>query len=113
MTMNAPYAGSHPVSGTREFDYEQNSDGSYNFFVRGVDRFNSNIAESVAWATPFGNAFRAADTLWKSFQDNTCDFVNTNGGRSTISPIINNRPDWKKVDKVLKGERSLRELGCN
>tara|TARA_R110002124_G_scaffold250993_1_gene416125 strand:- start:55 stop:1530 length:1476 start_codon:yes stop_codon:yes gene_type:complete len=57
MTMNAPYSGNHPVSGTRQFGYEQNLDGIYNFFVRGVDRFDSNIDENLAWATQFGNAF--------------------------------------------------------
>jgi hypothetical protein len=45
--MNAPYAGNHPVSGTRQFGYEQGFDGSYNFFVRGVDRFNSFIHSDI------------------------------------------------------------------
>ena len=49
MTMNAPYAGNHPVSGTRQFAYVQNPDGSFDFFVRGVDRFDQNGAENFAF----------------------------------------------------------------
>ncbi len=48
MTMNAPYSGNHPVSGTRQFGYEQKADGSYNFFVRGVDRIDSRGMEILA-----------------------------------------------------------------
>lgn len=113
MTMNAPYAGNHPVSGTRQFGYEQNLDGSFSFFVRGVDRFDSNIAENVAYATQFGNAFQGADNLWESFQNKTQQFINDNGGSSSIVTPVKNRPDWDKVQKVLNGERPISDLGCN
>lgn len=113
MTMNAPYAGNHPVSGTRQFGYEQNSDGSYNFFVRGVDRFDSNIAENVAYATQFGDAFQGADNLWESFQNKTQQFINNNGGSSSVVARVKNRPDWDEVEDVLNGERPISDLGCN
>jgi hypothetical protein len=115
MTMNAPYAGNHPVSGTRQFGYEQNLDGSYNFFVRGVDRFASNIAENLAWATQSGDAFQGADDLWSSFQEKLNNFVNNpiNGGTSTIVTPTKNRPDWEKVEQVLNGELPVSELDCN
>ncbi|MBW1299038.1 hypothetical protein [Aquimarina litoralis] len=114
MTMNAPYAGNHPVSGTRQFGYEENSNGSYNFYVRGVDRFDSNIIENTSFGLDgFDNAFKGADDLWKSFQTKTRDFVNSNGGNSTIIPPTKNRPDWNKVQQVLKGELAVSELGCN
>src|SRR5690606_18569798 len=110
MTMNAPYAGNHPVSGTRQFGYEQNPNGSYNFFVRGVDRFDSNIAENLAYIRGMGNPFFGADALWSGFQENLNDFVNdsNSGGTSTITPpITDNRPDWDKVEEVLNGERPI------
>tara|TARA_B110000503_G_scaffold128217_1_gene198882 strand:- start:501 stop:2321 length:1821 start_codon:yes stop_codon:yes gene_type:complete len=113
MTMNAPYAGNHPVSGARQFGYELNPDGSYNFFVRGVDRFDSNIAENVAYMLSGGDAFLGADALWESFQEKLNIFVNDNGGNSTeLSPVIN-RPDWDKVQDVLLGLRPISDLGCN
>lgn len=49
MTLEASGAGNHPVSGTRQFGFEtvpSRSGPSYNFFVRGGDRFDSNITEN-------------------------------------------------------------------
>jgi hypothetical protein len=42
-TLEDLIAGNHPVSGTRQFGFELNQNGGYNFFVRGVDRFDSNL----------------------------------------------------------------------
>lgn len=114
MTMNAPYTGNHPVSGTRQFGFEQNFDGSYNFFVRGVDRFDSNLVENVSFGLDgFDNAFQGADDLWESFQNKTQQFINNNGGSSSIVTPVKNRPDWDKVQEVLNGERPINELGCD
>jgi hypothetical protein len=115
MTMNAPYTGNHPVSGTRQFGYEINSNGSFNFFVRGVDRFYSNFIENVAYGLDgFDNAFEGADELWESFQEKLNSFVNNpiNEGASTIVTPSKNRPDWDKVQQVLNGELPISELGC-
>ena len=120
MTMNAPYAGNHPVSGTRQFGYEQNANGSFNFFVRGVDRIDSNGAENILylldWATgdeEEPNPFFGADDLWESFQNNIRDFANNNGGTSSIISPVKNRVDWDKVKEVLNGNLPVSELGCD
>jgi len=113
MTTNAPYSGNHPVSGTRQFGYETNLNGSYNFFVRGTDRFNNNLVENLAWALQGGNAFEGADDLWESFQNKLKAYVNSNFGTAAKNTPTKNRPDWTKVKKVLKGELPITELGCN
>ncbi len=113
MTMEAPWDSNHPVSGTRQFGYEINEDGSYNFFVRGVDRFSSNLQENVAFILSGGNPFFAADILWETFQSNFNDFIIENGGDSTILEPIHNRPDWDEVEEVLNGNRPISDLGCN
>ena len=113
MTMNAPYAGNHPVSGTRQFGYETNSDGSYNFFVRGVDRIASNAIENAAYIFTLGDPFGAADDLWSSFQTKTNEFVNANNGSSIILPPVKSRPDWDDVKDVLRGTKPISDLGCN
>ena len=112
MTMEAPYDSEHPVTGTRQFGIEQNSNGSYNIYVRGVDRITSRIQEIVANAF-LDNQFEKADELWESFQQKTKEFVNANGGVSNIVPVIHNRPDWNKVKEVLQGTKPISELGCN
>jgi hypothetical protein len=103
MTMNAPFAGNHPVSGTREFGYEINTDGSINFYVRGVDRFENPVVQAAAWAAGFGNPFFGADNLWESFQNKTNQFVNQNQGSSVVNPAIKNRVNWGLIEEVLNG----------
>jgi hypothetical protein len=113
MTINAPYAGNHPVSGTRQFGYEINNDGSYNFFVRGVDRIDSLINELLIASITNADPLLGADFLWYNFQENMKNFTNENGGVSTIPSATTNRPDWIKVKDVLLGNRPISDLGCN
>ena len=124
MTMNAPYAGNHPVSGTRQFGYESNSDGSYNFFVRGVDRFDFNVAQVVAFGVSgFDDAFSGADAVWESFQVKLNDFINNpinsnpndpnTLGSSIVVPPTKNRPSWEEVRNVLEGVSPISDLGCD
>jgi hypothetical protein len=112
MTMNAPYAGNHPVSGTRQFGYEQGFDGSYNFFVRGVDRFNSFIHSDIAEVFTQTDPFLGADLLWLTFKQNLNTFVNNNGGVSSEMKSVKSRPNWYKVKEVLLGNKPISELGC-
>ncbi len=113
MTMEAPFDNNHPVSGTRQFGIEESSSGSYNIYVRGVDRFTSNLQENTAYGLSFGNPFYGADNLWESFQQKTKDFINQNEGVSTILAPIHNRPDWDKIKDVLQGIRPISDLGCD
>lgn len=78
----------HPVSGTRQFGIEQNA------------------------SVLFNDAFFAADELWKSFQEKTNQFINSNGGVSSIDTPITNRVNWNKVKKILKGSLPISDLGC-
>jgi hypothetical protein len=112
MTLEAPGAGNHPVSGTRQFGFEPNGTGGYNFFVRGVDRFDSNIAENTLYMVALGNPFFGADALWASFQNKMNQFINNNNGSATINTPLKYRPDWKKVQEILEGERPISDLGC-
>ena len=112
-TMNAPYAGNHPVSGTRQFGYTSNADCSYTFYTRGVDRFNSFIQAGIAQYFINTDPFLGADALWYSLQQNMTNFVNSNGGTSTSEPVIKNRVNWSHVNEVLLGDRPISDLGCN
>jgi len=111
MTMEAPYDSEHPVTGTRQFGIEQNANGSYNIYVRGVDRFTSRIQEATL--DIFTDPFLFADSLWESFQEKTNQFINSNGGVSSINTPITNRPNWNKVKEILEGSKPISDLGCN
>lgn len=110
--------GIHPVSGNREFGLIQNTNGSFTFYTRGVDRitdgFESLIGENanIAMGSPFDNP----DMLWNSLKTKVYDFVQNNSG-SAVTPSNNQnriwRPSWVKVRQVLRGEVSISDLGCN
>ena len=121
--MEVPYGfdqgkdGIHPVSGNREFGLIQNSNGTYTFYTRGVDRmtdgFDSTMGENLNII--LGDPFAKPDKLWNSLKTKVATFVQNNGGNSVAPTISQNviwRPDWTKVRQVLRGEISISELGC-
>ena len=113
MTLEAPGAGNHPVSGTRQFGFEPDVKGGFKFFVKGVDRFNSNLKENAAYILFGGNPFSGADDLWESFQNNLNKFVNVHSGNAQVIKPVKNRVDWEKVNDILEGNRPISDLGCN
>ncbi|WP_417195715.1 hypothetical protein [Bizionia sp.] len=104
--------GPHPVSGNRQIGYEINSNGTYTFYSRGVDRMQSNFDVGIANYMTGGNPFDGADALWSSFQQKVQNFTNNNGGVGNATPITVNRPEWEKVKNVLLGNRPISDLGC-
>jgi hypothetical protein len=104
--------GPHPVSGNRQIGYEMNSNGTYTFYARGVDRMESNFDVGIANYMTGGNPFNGADALWNSFQEKVQNFTNDNGGVGNATSITVNRPEWDKVKNVLLGNRPISDLGC-
>jgi len=104
------------VSGTKEFGLEQNLDGSYNFYTRGVDRVTEWSDEFVGeLPCEQKDAFEGADALWTSLQDNLVNYINNpnNGGSAVKDSISIERPNWDDIRDVLNGVKSIGELGCN
>ncbi|MGB5944417.1 MAG: hypothetical protein WBG71_16145 [Leeuwenhoekiella sp.] len=114
-TIEAPWDFAHPVSGNRQIGYEINTDGSYTFFSRGVDRFESQMDYEVADYMFIGQPLNGADSLWISFQQKLQAFCNKplNDGVANASPRSINRPNWEDVMNVLKGNRPVSDLGCD
>lgn len=119
-TITSPADYLHPVSGTREFGYERNPDGSYNFYTRGVDRVTIGLGDndhtgilSLGDILMTKLAFSGADNLWKTFQNGIEGFVNTNGGYAFKNDPILHRPDYQKLERVLNGELPITALGCD
>lgn len=106
------------LSGNIEFGLIANSNGTYTFYTRGVDRmtdsFESLMAENsnIILGSPFYNP----DVLWNSLKTKIFTFVENNGGSSVAPSPSQNiiwRPDWTKVRQVLRGEVAISDLGCN
>lgn len=104
-----PKDGQHPVSGNREFGFSTNSDGSFTFFTRGVDRITTQFNATAQYFT--NSVFGGADKLWSSFQTKLANYVNQNGGQASIVPPIKHRVDWDLVKSYLFAELEVPE--CN
>lgn len=112
-TIKDPLNGTHPVSGNREFGYVYNTDGSYTFYTRGVDRLTD--IWGAAYQSWDGTPFKNADALWTSFQNKVIAFANNpqNGGTSGAAikgTTQTERPDWAKVRDVRDGKLPLTTL---
>ena len=114
-TIYEPKYKTHPVSGNRDFGFMQNTDGSYTFYTRGVDRLTTIDATTVQNSEFLsymmgGSPFSQADALWTSFQNKINNFVNSNQGSSSVAAQEIYRPDWAKVKAVIDGKAPLSSL---
>lgn len=116
-TIYEPMFGQHPVSGNRDFGYVKNSNGSYTFYTRGVDRLTGLDGNTFQKTTEFfsgeGYPFKQADALWTSFQNIVANFVNKNGGNAGVANQEIHRPDWSLVKDVIDGKKPLSSLSTD
>ena len=112
-TITAPGDGEHPVSGHRKFGFTQNTDGTYTFFTRGIDRTTGYVDQVLQWNT--NKVFEDTEQLWTSLQNKVRDYVNSHGGSASVnaSNTVIARPRWYHVEEYLNGTKTLQELGCN
>ncbi|WP_445761588.1 MULTISPECIES: hypothetical protein [Bacteroidota] len=112
-TIKSPWDYDHPVSGTREFGFTQNQNGTWTFYTRGVDRFTQlATSEAIAWMVGLGDKFKDPDSLWSSLQSGISSYVNNNGGQANVNNPEIWRPSWKSVKDVLMGNKPISDLGC-
>ncbi|MEQ9404463.1 MAG: hypothetical protein RIM99_12795 [Cyclobacteriaceae bacterium] len=114
-TIESPTDWNHPVSGNRQFGLQLDSDGSYTFYTKGVDRVAESSDVFFGNLPTMNSAFEGGDLLWSAFQQNLETFINNpdNGGIAQVQSPKTDRPDWDKVKDVLDGSRSISDIGCN
>ncbi|WP_181304178.1 hypothetical protein [Rufibacter sp. XAAS-G3-1] len=110
-TLKDPFNGVHPVSGNREFGFTTNTDGSYTFYTRGVDRLSDAIitGSQIVGGIPFNQA----DELWTSFQNRIKLYVNNHSGNASNSITETYRPDWSALKDVVDGKKPLSTLSTD
>ena len=94
-------AGSHPVSGTREFGIREQVDGTYVFYTRGIDRLSDRFQESVDLA------FDGGHDLWQLVQSEVAADATARGWAATVMPGVFYRPDWVSLEDYFAGALSL------
>jgi len=116
-TIEDPFNYAHPVSGNRQFGFEVNSNGSYTFYTRGVDRMTNFIEASTRDVVDFAtnmDMLDLANPVWVSFQNIISNHVNSQGGIASINTPVKHRPDYDKLSRFLSGEINVSELDdCN
>ncbi|MDV2446063.1 hypothetical protein CMU93_00935 [Elizabethkingia anophelis] len=110
-----PVYQTHPVSGNRDFGFTKNTNGSYTFYTRGVDRLTKMDGTALQKFSDWTNGltispFSQADSLWTSFQNKIKNFVNNHQGSSNVATQEIERPNWQKVKDVLDGKAPLSTL---
>lgn len=93
------------MSGNREFSYKANTNGSFTFYTKGVDRYFFPLPRTgenslLAFITE-KIAFAGADALWDSFQDRILDYVESHGGQAMKGEAIKKRPKTQFAFKEL------------
>lgn len=114
-TIYEPIYKTHPVSGNRDFGYTENTDGTYTFYTRGVDRLTSLDASLLQEIPDFfikgaGIPFAKADQLWSSFQNGIKSFTDTHQGKANIDAPEIHRPNWDLVKDVIAGKKPLNSI---
>lgn len=136
-TLDDPFNGSHPVSGTREFGITTYPSGSftwdgrtstwpetYNFYIQGADRILSRPGEYVGSILNLStNPSRAlqygiADGVWNGAIGQVAKFVNDasrggHPGSAIINTPLTNRPLWAGIADALQNHRPLNSVPCD
>ncbi len=97
----------HPVSGTRQFGIVANSSSNgaltYTLFIRGVDRVSDNFTK-IAGILSSETVFDMAHKTWMSVMTNINNYINVNGGYSSINKYVSQRLSW---DKDVKSQYTV------
>ena len=98
--------GFHPVSGNRQFGYEQKGN-NFIFFTKGCD---------VAWLS--GNviaaliAYNGGEALWSSFQTKVNAWIIAHLGEITTAPKEQQLPSLGWLIEALKGNSPITKIPC-
>jgi hypothetical protein len=113
----------HPVSGNRQFGIKPLSNGNYEFFIKGVDRYfvpfdftnparNSSI-KLVAYIME-KIAFMGADNLWNSVQDEVISYITQKGGNASKGSTFKKRPKFQDaINMILKQNYPITHVPCD
>lgn len=100
------YDGKHPVSGYRRVGFTKNTDGSFTYYTKGVDKMTAKMQARAA-ENLMKNPFKGADKLWNSLREGIYNFIMKNGGSAVSldsTPVEVHHLKWKEVKECISIE---------
>ena len=101
--------GTHPVSGNRQFGFNQHDDGSVTFYTQATDRISSNrwrAGNLVDYIPLVDGIFEGGGNVWENLQENIGDDLDF----AVVADPVTFRPDYDQVQAVLDGEADISTL---
>ena len=88
---------SQPFSGHRQFGIHKDEEGNYRFFARAIDRiWPSDLISWTGKDDAIKNYLTIADATWNNLIKSVSEFIDMNGGITTIMPPTFVRTDFNK-----------------
>lgn len=91
-------AGTHPVTGHRQFGFTENADGTLTFFTRAADRSTGKAEAFLSYVVFLGGRL-----LWLSMQTGLRKFVIDHGGAAVIEEPFSDRFEYGALLKRFVG----------
>lgn len=112
-TIFTPESDTQPFSGHRQFGIHQDEDGNYRFFTRAIDRIwpSNFISKTNGKECSVLNYLTIADATWTNLIKNVSQFINKNGGKTTIMPTEKNRINFNNFFKKFRSNRPVNFVG--
>src|SRR5690554_1527467 len=118
-TIETPYNGTQPFSGNRQWGWNINQNGNFEFFTRAVDVANISILVNILSPADTecqqDTYYNIAEATWQNLQQEIADWVNNSGGQATINTPKAVRVDKDKIIEILTTNNSIDQIlsNCN
>lgn len=112
-TIFTPESDTQPFSGNRQFGIGKDENGNYRFFARAIDRIwpSNFISKTNGKECSVENYLTIADATWNNLIKNVSEFINKNGGRTTIIKTEPIRIDFDIFFSKFRSEKPVNFVG--
>ena len=107
--------GTQPFSGNRQWGWNINQNGNFEFFTRAVDVANISKLLNIGANTECQQEtyYDIAEATWENLQQEIALWVNNNGGQASIVPKTVVRVAKEKVEELLNSNETINQINCN
>ncbi len=112
-TIFTPETDTQPFSGHRQFGIHKDEEGNYRFFTRAIDRIwpSNFITKTNGKECAVLDYLTIADATWTNLIQNVSQFINKNGGKTTILHTEPTRINFNNFFKKFRSEKPVNFIG--